>query len=88
MDAADRLRTAFGAQPLEPCAVKEAVQVYVAQMKDVGATVERTIVEIRRIAETAMGPAKFRGKGIKSGKDADITDQAVTWGIEEYYRAK
>lgn len=85
VDAATRLRGAFAAQPVDPTSVKDGVRAYVAEMKKVGATVERTIVEIRRIAEAAMGPAEFRGKGIRVGKDADITDQAVTWGIDEYY---
>lgn len=86
VDAATRLRSAFAAQPVDPCAVKEAVRAYVTEMRKVGATVERAIIEIRRIAEAALGPAEFRGKGIRAGKDANLTDQAVTWGIDEYYQ--
>ena len=86
VDAATRLRSAFAAQPVDACAVKEAVRAYVAEMRKVGATVERAIVEIRRLAEAALGPAEFRGKRIRTGMDADITDQAVTWGIDEYYK--
>jgi hypothetical protein len=80
------LRGAFAAQPIDPCAVKEAVRVYVTEMRKVGATVERSIIEIRRLAESALGPAAFRGKGIRAGKEADITDQAVSWGIDEYFK--
>jgi hypothetical protein len=87
VDAATRLRSAFAAQPVDSCAVKEAVGVYVGEMKKVGAPIERTIVEIRRLAEAALGPAAFRGKGIRAGKEADITDKAVTWGIDAYFKA-
>jgi hypothetical protein len=86
VDAATRLRSAFAAQPLDTCVVKEAVRVYVAELRKMGATVERAIIEIRRIAEAALGPAEFRGKGIRTGRDANITDQAVTWGIDEYFK--
>jgi hypothetical protein len=86
VDAAVRLRAAVGAQPVEYCAVHEAVRTYVAELRKAGTTVERAIVKIRRIAEAALGPSEFRGKRIRTGKETDITDQAVTWGIDEYYK--
>ena len=86
VDTAARLRAAFAAQPVDPCAVNDAVRSYVGQLRKVGTSVERAIVEIRRIAEAALGPTEFRGKRIRTGKEADITDQAVTWAIDEYYK--
>ena len=85
--AATRLRLAFAAKPVEICVLKEAVRAYVDEMKRVSAPVERTIIEIKRIADAALGPTTFRGKRAAPRDEGDIVDQAVTWCIDHYYKA-
>lgn len=85
--AAQRLRLAFAAKPVDPCLLREAVRAYVDEMKRMGAPVERTIIEIKRIADAALGPTIFRGKSAAPRDEGDIADQAVTWCIDHYFQA-
>jgi hypothetical protein len=85
-DAASRLRAAFARKPVDPCLLKDAVCAFADGMKKTGASVERTIVEIKRIAEAEMGPIEFSGKRRLLMNDPnDVVVRAVTWSIECYY---
>ena len=83
-----RLREAFAAKPVDGDALKSAVCVYVDEMKKIGAPVERVIVDIKRIAEAELGPARSVGRGspqLPSEESVAALSRAVTWCIEHYY---
>jgi hypothetical protein len=87
MAAGIRLRLAFAATPADPHSLREAVEAFVDEMKRVGAPVERTIIEVKRIADAALGTPTFRGKRPIRRDEVDIEEQAVTWCIEHYFQA-
>ena len=88
-ETVSRLRTAFGRKPIDPCVLKEAVCAYAEAVKKSGGTVERSIVEIKRIAEAGMGSLEFSDQRRAMKNDpADPVGQAVTWAIECFFAGK
>ena len=85
LDAAARLRLALGAKPIDEGALKLAVCEYVEAMKKTGATVERGIVDLKRIAEAE----DVQGATIDHVVDVSAStpvSRAVTRCIEHYFR--
>lgn len=81
--AAARLRQLFAAQPANDDSLKSAVWAYVDEMKNSGATVERTIVDIKRIAE-AEGITAAPGHRLDMSASTPLS-RAITWCIERYF---
>jgi hypothetical protein len=86
-NALTRLRDAFAARPLDESAIKGVVCSYVDEMKKVGATAERVIVDIKRAAEAAFDPSLsvgMRGPATPS-EESLVLNRAVSWCIEHYF---
>jgi hypothetical protein len=87
VDFTARLSESFRAHPLHDDVLKEAVCVYVDQMKRAGLSVEQIIIELKRAAATRSDPAfrALRGRGSDPTEETAILNRAVSWCIERYF---
>lgn len=82
-----RLRSAFLSERIDRSTIKDAVCAYVDEMKRLGASVERIIIDIKRIAEHEEGPIRrsLLDDPHARSEARQIVEAAVTWCVEYYY---
>ena len=80
-----RLGTAFKRAPVDEGALRDAVCAYVDEMKQLGAPVERVIIDIKRVMHVD------EARGLRDPKRPDarrLAEDAVSWCIAHYYKGK
>jgi hypothetical protein len=86
LDRVARLRAAFIAIPMNETALKEAIWAYVDETRGLGWTIERVIVEVKRLAEVEKGPLFRALRDPTEGPKARVLiERAVTWCIDRYF---
>src|SRR5437667_12518431 len=89
-DVTAALRAALMIATPDAEALKDAVCAYVDEMKALGASAERIIIDIKRLAEAAReSRSTQRSYTADTIREmAEATHQAVTWCIERYYERR
>lgn len=85
--AAQRLRAAFVAVHPDESEIRNAVCAFVDVVKPLGWTVERVLIEVKRIAEIEEG-FLFRARlqrGVEQREAERVLERTVSWCIDHYF---